>query len=66
MNKVALLLMLVVTFSCSMQTISADCDPVAGQGVKIDDSCASGGLGCNAGGQGQTCRFCGFNDYPDC
>ena len=23
-------------------------------------------LGCNAGGQGQNCRFCGFNVYPPC
>ena len=25
-----------------------------------------GGLGCNAGGIGQTCRFCGFGENPDC
>ena len=25
-----------------------------------------GGLGCNAGGQGQECRFCGFSIFPPC
>lgn len=24
------------------------------------------GLGCNAGGVGQNCRFCGFDPYPEC
>mmetsp|Transcript_70923 Transcript_70923/g.221278 ORF Transcript_70923/g.221278 Transcript_70923/m.221278 type:complete len:147 (-) Transcript_70923:243-683(-) len=24
------------------------------------------GLGCNAGGVGQDCRFCGFDLYPEC
>jgi serine/threonine protein kinase len=27
---------------------------------------ALGGLGCNAGGQGQECRFCGRDPYPTC
>lgn len=27
--------------------------------VFYDPSCAQGGAGCNAGGQGQLCRFCG-------
>mmetsp|Transcript_11968 Transcript_11968/g.34144 ORF Transcript_11968/g.34144 Transcript_11968/m.34144 type:complete len:931 (+) Transcript_11968:84-2876(+) len=25
-----------------------------------------GGLGCNAGGKGQNCRFCGFGQFPAC
>jgi hypothetical protein len=25
-----------------------------------------GGLGCNAGGKGQACRFCGFGPFPAC
>jgi hypothetical protein len=25
-----------------------------------------GGLGCNAGGKGQECRFCGFGPFPAC
>jgi len=25
-----------------------------------------GGLGCNAGGAAQQCRFCGFGSFPDC
>eukprot|EP00966_Prymnesium_polylepis_P278748 6439651-Prymnesium_polylepis.1 len=37
-----------------------------------DPDCNSGGLGCNAGGAGQQCRFCGFKPplqkeaYPPC
>lgn len=27
---------------------------------------AQGGLGCNAGGKGQACRFCGFGDFVAC
>ena len=27
--------------------------------VFYDPGCAQGGAGCNAGGQGQLCRFCG-------
>ena len=26
----------------------------------------AGGLGCNAGGLGQNCRFCGFGEFGDC
>jgi len=26
----------------------------------------AGGIGCNAGGVGQKCRFCGFGDFVDC
>jgi hypothetical protein len=33
------------------------------QFVKFDPSCAFGGMGCNAGGQGQLCRFCGFGEF---
>ena len=28
--------------------------------VFYDPNCSQGGPGCNAGGQGQNCRFCGF------
>ena len=37
-----------------------------------DERCASveddpfSGLGCNAGGAGQLCRFCGFDQFPAC
>jgi len=30
-----------------------------------DGSC-NGGVGCNAGGKGAKCRFCGFGAYPPC
>ena len=28
----------------------------------LDPSCNQGGAGCNAGGQGQNCRFCGLEN----
>lgn len=31
-----------------------------------DDPPRDGGLGCNAGGLGANCRFCGFGPYPPC
>merc|ERR1719203_1685911 len=31
-----------------------------------DDPPRLGGLGCNAGGVSQNCRFCGFGSYPAC
>jgi len=48
------------------------CQYVATQKVVCDSRCLSagtdqwGGLGCNAGGQGQICRFCGFAHFPPC
>ena len=32
----------------------------------FDADCLKGGLGCNAGGKGEQCRFCGFGVYPVC
>jgi len=37
----------------------------------LDPTCSDsppglGGLGCNAGGVGQNCRYCGFGSYPTC
>jgi hypothetical protein len=32
----------------------------------LDAACASGGVGCNAGGLAQTCRFCGFDAFVPC
>ena len=31
-----------------------------------DSTCATGGFGCNAGGEGALCRFCGHDDYVPC
>jgi len=43
------------------------CSNVGGLGVFYDETCSSGqSLGCNAGGQGQNCRFCGFDNFPPC
>ena len=40
-----------------------------GQTVTLDASCLSNDrmfrAGCNAGGQGQICRFCGFGEFED-
>ena len=36
------------------------CHDVGPNKVFYDSSCARGGVGCNAGGQGQNCRFCGY------
>jgi hypothetical protein len=48
-----------------LQSAEAACNDLPnGQRVKSDSSCAAGGgLGCNAGGQGQNCRFCGFGEF---
>ena len=32
----------------------------------LDETCVSGGLGCNAGGVSQLCRFCGFGPFSAC
>ena len=42
------------------------CKDVGGQSVKWDPNCDNGGVGCNAGGQGTRCRFCGFGQFPNC
>lgn len=42
------------------------CHDIGNQQVCYDPSCAQGGLGCNAGGQGQECRFCGFDQFSAC
>ena len=37
-----------------------------GEDCFYDPTCDQGGLGCNAGGKGQRCRFCGFGDLSAC
>jgi hypothetical protein len=32
----------------------------------FDATCLKGGLGCNAGGKGDQCRFCGFGPFVPC
>ncbi len=51
---------------------SYDCNDVESKNVDYDNRCLNSssdpfkGLGCNAGGQGEACRFCGFEDFPPC
>ena len=52
-------------FSTIYLITNACSDLPNGQSVKFDSSCESGGLGCNAGGQGQNCRFCGFGEFEN-
>merc|ERR1711962_1695167 len=43
------------------------CNDLGDSAVRCDpDGCAGGGLGCNAGGQGELCRFCDFDPYRPC
>ena len=39
------------------------CNDLGTDSVRCDPSCSGGGLGCNAGGQGELCRFCDFDPY---
>ena len=48
------------------------CGDGAGEDCYLDPHCLEpgsdplGGLGCNAAGTGQACRFCGFGAFPPC
>lgn len=45
-------------------SLTYTCSNIGTQTVCYDATCSSGSsLGCNAGGQGQNCRFCGFSPY---
>lgn len=55
---------------CSPQPAGV-CTQDASELCFYDESCSQtppwhGGLGCNAGGVGQNCRFCGFKHYLPC
>lgn len=43
-----------------------ECKNIGDLQVFYDPTCAQGGPGCNAGGQGPLCRFCGFDIFPKC
>ena len=49
-----------------------NCNNILTKNVDCDYRCLNpandpwSGLGCNAGGQGIACRFCGFDNYPPC
>lgn len=48
----------------SLQVAQAyTCQNSTTETVFYDPSCSSGGMGCNAGGQGQNCRFCNFGPF---
>jgi len=55
---------------CGYQA-AAVCTQNTTETCRYDESCSQtppwrGGLGCNAGGVGQNCRFCGFKEYLPC
>uniref|UniRef100_A0A1I8ADK4 Laminin EGF-like domain-containing protein n=1 Tax=Steinernema glaseri TaxID=37863 RepID=A0A1I8ADK4_9BILA len=65
-----LLALACVAFGCEKR----HCHDVDGKTVCYDTQCLidyenpiiRDRLGCNAGGQGKTCRFCGFDNYLSC
>jgi hypothetical protein len=61
-------LLILVLFVSTYSAVSAqNCKPLGTLNVFEDPTCSSaGGSGCNAGGQGQNCRFCGFDMFPAC
>ncbi len=63
MIKITLSLCLLL-FACNG---SQSCIAIGELEVFEDPSCSVlGGHGCNAGGQGMNCRFCGKNPFPPC
>uniref|UniRef100_A0A914WID4 Uncharacterized protein n=1 Tax=Plectus sambesii TaxID=2011161 RepID=A0A914WID4_9BILA len=67
MQKVILCILLLTVLSIAVPSVSAACKKVGPDNVKIDRACSRGeSLGCNAGGQGQNCRFCGKEGLPRC
>uniref|UniRef100_A0A914UMS5 Uncharacterized protein n=1 Tax=Plectus sambesii TaxID=2011161 RepID=A0A914UMS5_9BILA len=67
MQKVILCFLLLTVLSIAVPSVSAGCEKVGPDNVKWDEACSNGeSLGCNAGGQGQNCRFCGKGDWPAC
>ncbi len=67
----ALFLIISITISSFSRTFGLNqtytCSNVGNQPVFYDSSCSAGqSLGCNAGGLGQNCRFCGFSYFVSC
>ncbi|KAK0421095.1 hypothetical protein QR680_015057 [Steinernema hermaphroditum] len=63
MKLIFVLLFTTLAFGCEKR----NCHDIDGQQVCYDERCSNGeSLGCNAGGQGQNCRFCGFGEFPPC
>ncbi len=55
-----MLLFIVYSFVSLKFVDSYQCMNLGELQVFYDSTCSNGGAGCNAGGQGQNCRFCGF------
>ena len=58
---------------CTQNVFNGQPEPCYADPACLDENNAgyNGGLGCNAGGKGQLCRFCGFTNqagevYPAC
>jgi hypothetical protein len=48
----------------SIDVNAQQCSNLGGLNVYYDPTCAAnGGAGCNAGGQGMNCRFCGYSTH---
>jgi endoglucanase Acf2 len=63
MKIIFLLISCFITHAASQNT----CVYIGDQPVYYEPACSTGlSLGCNAGGQGQNCRFCGFQSFPAC
>jgi hypothetical protein len=63
-SKLMVCLLVLAVLAVSLPTAQANCNSVGGHRVVIDDRCTDlnngdDKIGCNAGGQGQSCRFCG-------
>lgn len=57
---------LIISLLNIRQTKARECSNVGNLQVFYDPTCLNGGIGCNAGGQGQECRFCGFGEMIPC
>ena len=55
-RSLLILIGLIQALNCQQQ-----CTNLGSIQVFYDPTCANGGAGCNAGGQGQLCRFCGLD-----
>ncbi|KAK0415138.1 hypothetical protein QR680_011790 [Steinernema hermaphroditum] len=65
MAKLILVLLIALISNLTFGCWKYYCSDVGGQQVCYDMRCSAGeSLGCNAGGQGERCRFCGFGQFP--
>lgn len=64
MNTLITFLIIIINVICLTSANDYTCNNIGADSVFYDPSCSQGqSLGCNAGGQGQNCRFCGFGPF---